>query len=213
MDLYKILRIRRGASQDTIRKAYRERGFAAHPDRNGDPDEFKQVHLAYKVLSDPERRRRYDETGAIEEFVDQGCGAVIELVGLTFSGVLQELVKNGRRVENENLIAHMATSFDNAAKEVQKNRDQLRTIEKALAQTCGRFSTDEDENALEAMAVSHLGGVRRQIASIDQRLDEIRQAKDFIKKYRYKFEAQAMAISTAYGRFGTATGTNSSWGL
>jgi molecular chaperone DnaJ len=62
-DLYDILDVPRDASNDEIKKAYRRAARSAHPDAGGDEDHFKQVQRAYKVLSDPQSRARYDRFG------------------------------------------------------------------------------------------------------------------------------------------------------
>ena len=65
-DYYEILQVGRDAHEEDIRKAFRQKAFEFHPDRNKDPDageKFKEVNEAYQVLTDPERRQHYDRFG------------------------------------------------------------------------------------------------------------------------------------------------------
>jgi curved DNA-binding protein len=66
-DYYKILGVSRNASADEIKGAYRKLAMQYHPDRNpGDKqaeERFKEMNEAYQVLSDPQKRARYDQLG------------------------------------------------------------------------------------------------------------------------------------------------------
>ncbi|MFO7256239.1 MAG: J domain-containing protein [Bacteroidota bacterium] len=62
-DYYEILGVTDHASQEDIRTAYRKLVIRYHPDRNPDPsaaEKIRQINVAYDVLSDPEKRRKYD---------------------------------------------------------------------------------------------------------------------------------------------------------
>ena len=67
-DLYEALGVSRGASADEIKKAYRKLVRQYHPDKNpGDAaaeERFKEVQAAYDVLSDPSKRKEYDQIGS-----------------------------------------------------------------------------------------------------------------------------------------------------
>lgn len=66
-DYYKILGLPRGASAEEIKRAYRKLAMESHPDRNPDDqgaeERFKDINEAYQVLSDPQKRARYDQLG------------------------------------------------------------------------------------------------------------------------------------------------------
>lgn len=66
-DYYEILGVAKGASEDEIKKAYRKTALKYHPDRNpGDKEaeeKFKEAAEAYDVLSNPDKRARYDQYG------------------------------------------------------------------------------------------------------------------------------------------------------
>lgn len=77
-DYYQILGVSRSASADEIRSAYRKLALKYHPDRNPDnkqaEDKFKEMNEAYQVLSDPQKRTRYDQLGSAYSNYERGGG-------------------------------------------------------------------------------------------------------------------------------------------
>eukprot|EP00747_Dinoflagellata_sp_TGD_P186447 gnl/TRDRNA2_/TRDRNA2_43470_c0_seq1.p1 gnl/TRDRNA2_/TRDRNA2_43470_c0~~gnl/TRDRNA2_/TRDRNA2_43470_c0_seq1.p1 ORF type:complete len:368 (+),score=82.51 gnl/TRDRNA2_/TRDRNA2_43470_c0_seq1:156-1106(+) len=70
-DLYAVLEVKRGATADEIKKAYRRLALKWHPDRNPDKQaeaesQFKKVSQAYSILSDDVKRTLYDTTGIVD---------------------------------------------------------------------------------------------------------------------------------------------------
>ena len=68
-DYYKILGVEKTATQDEIKKAYRKLAMKHHPDRNAgkksSEEKFKEITEANEVLSDPEKRKKYDKLGLV----------------------------------------------------------------------------------------------------------------------------------------------------
>lgn len=74
-DYYEVLGVDKGASEEDIKKAFKKAALKYHPDRNPDNKEaeekFKEINEAYQVLSDSEKRQRYDQFGTAD-FNGQG---------------------------------------------------------------------------------------------------------------------------------------------
>ena len=85
-DYYGLLKIRRDATQDEVKRAYRRLARELHPDVNPDPEtqeRFKEITQAYEVLSDVEKRRMYDM--GVDPFAAAGTGAGAGPFGPGFS--------------------------------------------------------------------------------------------------------------------------------
>src|SRR5574341_556402 len=87
-DYYQVLGLRRGASEQEIKRAYRKLARKHHPDVNpgnkAAEAKFKEITEAYEMLSDPEKRRRYDQYG--HEAFTPGAGARGPEPGTGFGG-------------------------------------------------------------------------------------------------------------------------------
>ena len=97
-DYYEVLGVAKNADEKTIKKAYRKLAKKYHPDTNaGNPDaekKFKEVTEAYSVLSDPEKKKMYDQCG--HAAFDQSAGG-------SYQGVDLEMVSRDSKVVLEDI--------------------------------------------------------------------------------------------------------------
>ena len=132
-DYYEVLGVEKGAAEDQIKKAYRKLAAKYHPDVNHEADaeaRFKEINEAYEVLSDADKRARYDQFGfaGVDPNFAQGGGDPFGGFG-GFSGfggfgdIFSDLFgggattrSGGSRVQRgENIVVQVEVSFEEAA--------------------------------------------------------------------------------------------------
>ncbi len=114
-DYYKILGVEKGASEDEIKKAYRQLAHKYHPDKpDGDEGKFKEVNEAYQVLGNEEKRAQYDRFGRVfaegggwpsgasgfrfdEDMFD--LGDILENIFVNFGGPRRQTYTQGSDIE------------------------------------------------------------------------------------------------------------------
>jgi len=76
--LYEVLELQKGATADDIKRAYRRLALRFHPDKNPDnpsaSDKFKDINKAHKILSDPDKKRIYDQHGSLGLHIAENFG-------------------------------------------------------------------------------------------------------------------------------------------
>lgn len=137
-DYYEVLGVEKGASADQIKKAYRKSAMKYHPDRNpGDKEaeeKFKELGEAYEVLSDDEKRARYDQFGFAGVDPNYGGGGGYgggfegfggfgdwgDIFGDIFGGGRSRSSSQNAPRRGENVGARLDLTFEEAAFGVEK---------------------------------------------------------------------------------------------
>lgn len=131
--LYDDLGVSPNASDADIRKAWKQKAKAHHPDHGGDPEEFKKVAKAYEVLSVPEKREYYNRTGQQRYGVDPESQAKMELATI-FLNLVDHLVpeRANYRLEVEKIIEANRTQILSQQAQIQLGIRKRETALKKL---------------------------------------------------------------------------------
>ena len=158
-DYYKILGVDRSADDKTIKSAYRRLARKHHPDvaRTKDAEaRFKEIGEAYEVLSDPEKRRRYDTLGPDWQRYARGpAGAPGGGFRVEYGGDLgARAARGGRDVERglEDLLGRGTPAGHDVQADVEI------TLEEAFAGTRKAFALDLDEPCAACHGAGHVRG-------------------------------------------------------
>ena len=160
MSLYEILGVAAEATQSEITKAYRKLAQKFHPDRpEGDTQKFQAITRAYEILSDVDRRARYDETG------DENEGPSIKERAINFLMELFEEMLNGDLYGNliDRCKEHISCKQVSLVSLETRTRIDITKLEKAL----GRVSCT-GTNIFELVASKKLAHLKAQIVDIEQ---------------------------------------------
>jgi molecular chaperone DnaJ len=124
-DYYEVLGVPRDADAATLKRAYRELALKYHPDQNpGNKDaeeRFKEVSEAYTVLSDPDKRARYDRRG-FEGVSGGDAGFGVDVASFTelFENLFGDLFGRKKKQPGRDLRYTLELSFEEAALGVKK---------------------------------------------------------------------------------------------
>jgi len=173
-DYYEVLGVDPSAGGDQIKRAYRKLALKYHPDNyKGDKDEaerkFKEFAEAYEVLSDPVKRRRYDQYGheglrgaGVHDFSTMGFGDIFSMFEDIFGGF-----GAGRAGRTSQRGLDLETELEITLEQVAAGVDQ--TLEFAridLCETCGGSGSKRGAEAKRCATCGGYGQVQQQVQGL-----------------------------------------------
>ncbi len=161
-DYYEVLGVSRDAGQEEIKKAYRKMALKYHPDRNPDDAQaetmFKEAAEAYEVLSNPEKRQRYDHLGhaGVDANGYQGFRTTEDIFD-SFADIFGDFFGFGSRRgprprSGADLRYNLTISFREAAKGTEVD------LELPKREQCDRCTGQGSEPGHSPQTCSHCGG-------------------------------------------------------
>lgn len=177
---YTTLGINSDATQDEIKKAYRERAKATHPDINeGNDEEFKAVNRANEILSDPEARKKYDESGY------EGSSNQEQLVNSLITMLSMEFLDH-LDVKTESLTEFLKSRIeDNISAATKLINSQKTSLEKAKLAVERVKRVSGGENMIKKVWLHKISETERAIEHHEQSILILKIALTEVDGYNY----------------------------
>jgi DnaJ-class molecular chaperone len=160
-DLYNDLGVSKDADAKEIKKAYRSESQKHHPDKGGDPEKFHSIALAYQVLSDPSRRKEYDETGSTEK--KRGPEIAAEQVIYTW---LNEILEQDSMPND--IVLELTDRIESGRTQLTKAKNQTQYRLKKFNRLLGRVSGGDQDNMVD-------NALKKKITDCEKQLEDIEE--------------------------------------
>lgn len=185
--LYDILDISRHATVSEIKRAYYKKAKQLHPDQGGNAREFNVLHNAYLTLSDPYKKRRYDQTGEhVESTVAEDAAlkqAANELIAMKFDSLLKQ---EQMKIIFIDIVAAIKSSIEADTRKMKENLTGIKETIKFLKKLGGKIKFKGNEiNMMEAMIMNMIMGNERNIEKINRQIKCNQMALKLIKHYNF----------------------------
>lgn len=132
--LYEELEVSPLSNKEQIKKAYKKKVKKVHPDRGGDPEEFKRVVKAYLILSDNESRYKYDSQGEEEKPSDRKPVDISKQAENFLIRTIFDIVdRHGENLPNKNMQKLLIEVFNNLENEINSRLGGNKMTWKAVA--------------------------------------------------------------------------------
>lgn len=199
-DMYELLGVKKTATVKKIRDAYRSKAKKAHPDVGGNAEEFAVLKKAHDILTDPERRAKYDATGdTSEKSPDNSLSQVIGILAMTLEKVLSQIEsRRGEPTEYE-IVNDMKILLGGELDTVKRKRGELKALRKKTEKLQGRFGVKKGENYLEGIITGKLSALDTNIRMIDTQEEPIKRALDILKDSSFKSDYGGQKEAHRYG--------------
>ena len=188
MTLYEILGVSAQATAAEIKAAHREAVKAHHPDVGGDPADFVRAQRAYAILSDPDRRARYDSTGSEEDASaaeeQQAYSAIAALVLQIVDGA-EDLNRIDVVATVQSVLREQEKAHQLARAKVGGRMDRIAVLRRRLRRN------DPGDDGLATLITAREAALEAARTSEVDRLRIISRALELLSHYSYSLDPTA----------------------
>jgi curved DNA-binding protein CbpA len=189
-DPYETLGIPRDADIKTITRAYRKLARKYHPDSNpGDTETTAKYHAvtsAYELLSDPVRRKRYDETGDVSNHAT-APGPPMDILQPTLIGIMHN--SSEHYLTDSDVLEKLRGKIAEYLANHRSNLSQLKNAHKKFSKALGRFTVrDGGENYLESVVKHEVERLDREIAACNAEIERCTTVVEYLRGCDYRID-------------------------
>lgn len=200
---YTQLGLDNSASKEEIKKAYYNLSKTHHPDHGGDEDEFKNIARAYEILTDPQKKAHYDETGFIlgEQNLDQMMTQVLFKV-MTEAVMMFD-------PDHEDILKRTKEGMTALVKDASGKLTKLQAYQRRLVKTEKKL-TAKGSTILLKMLGSEIAGVNHKVERGKLEMKALKKATRLLEDYDFE-HIQRVASRDLGDAFSYTMRTGTGW--
>lgn len=198
-NLYDILGIKKDASPEDIKKAYRKTSKKTHPDKGGTKEEFQETKKAYEVLSNTRLRDRYDETGDVDEDNSSKQSAMQDIAQI-FDMVI---TKHENEIEYTDIICEMLKVFEDGLNSTKKTIKECKAEIPKYEKIASRIKTDKgDENIFKSFINGKISNLNSTISGAEEQANRIEESISMVEIYSCEIKIKEEPDFSSFGQRG-----------
>jgi curved DNA-binding protein CbpA len=208
---YEELDVPVDASADEIKAARKRRVRKAHPDVGGSAEEFNRVQTASLILLNPERRRRYDRDGTVEDEkpVDTMRNQAVELIFNHVASAVDEYVAagmKGRDPRKRKLLVEYCQQAHIKIVEMEAQVQLGTRVEAYYRDMASRFTSEKDKsNVLRRQMENCAHKTLKLIDELKEQIAKVKMSIEICGMYDFRFDPEEFGVHVHHTVFTTTT--------
>jgi len=180
MNPYDILQLPTNATEEEIKQKFRSLAQQYHPDKGGDPEKFKQINLAYSILSDPIRRKYYDDTGSYEfdlNIKEEALNTICARLNVFLWRM---------NVDSEDLIFLLKSDFSEEKRKIEFNKQNVTQTISNFERAVNKMKKKKDgENILKHFIQIQINEQKNLLKNLEHKIELCSVIIEILDDYEY----------------------------
>ena len=204
-DLYDVLGVARTADTDAIRKAYRRKAKKAHPDAGGSQEQFEAIKRAHDVLTDADRRKKYDETGDDSDPAPTGpASEAVMLIANALDEALGRIIRRGQKVTDVDIVSEVVSVLRDRRREPTQMSEAIGKAIRDNEAMLGRFTIKDGGNLLEGFIRQRIAALHAQKEQAKRQIEMLEKAIEIVRRHSYRHDSTVSQERGPYDHYSDA---------